>query len=249
MMGLFDLASPGEVGIVTELATGGSLAEKLRLARKGQTFPALARARVLGHVAEGVSFLHAQGLVHRDIKPANVLLFSNGDAKIGDLGLAAIEGEREGLTRSYAAPELLLRTGRSSTASDVYSYGMTVYETMTLARLPRGHDRAGREELPPWEGATVLDAPRPGPWWADTLIASLAVEERPTMLDWKVVWEAVAKAGHLMLTSLLALLLSSGGTKRWRLMSPRTDRLRCPACQHCALPANMLRRWKWWTRA
>jgi hypothetical protein len=89
-------------------------------------FPLLTVFRLLGGVAEGLSAIHAAGLVHRDLKPANVLLAQDGPRVI-DFGIAhAVDGSA--LTSSgaiigtpaFMAPEQV--TGRKvSAATDVFA--------------------------------------------------------------------------------------------------------------------------------
>lgn len=88
-------------------------------------------------VLNGLSHLHAQGLLHRDIKPDNVL-FVDGVPKLGDVGLVTRAGDpgRPALTPQYApAGGVVDRMG------DVYSVGRVLAE-MLLGFLPG--------EPPPW---------------------------------------------------------------------------------------------------
>ncbi len=77
--------------------------------------------RLVRRIAEGVSLLHAEGVIHRDLKPENVLVTGPvGDEtpKIADCGIARYEGATSTIpafTREYAAPEQWLsRPGRSN---------------------------------------------------------------------------------------------------------------------------------------
>ena len=48
---------------------------------------------ILKQLLEGLQALHSAGIAHRDIKAANVFLSKNGDVKLGDLNVSAIEVE------------------------------------------------------------------------------------------------------------------------------------------------------------
>jgi serine/threonine protein kinase len=103
----------------------------------------LTRAEVLTAVAHGARAAHAlheAGIVHRDIKPANILLHEGG-AKLSDLGLAQLVSP--GITITGLGPissvEYLdpgvMRGGRASRASDVWSLGVTLHRALTGAGL------------------------------------------------------------------------------------------------------------------
>jgi serine/threonine protein kinase len=83
-----------------------------------------------------VQFAHQQLLVHGDIKPANVLVTSEGIVKLLDFGVSRYVAQEAGppgtspLTRLYAAPELL-GGGPASIASDVFSLGLLLGESLT----------------------------------------------------------------------------------------------------------------------
>src|SRR5690606_2789205 len=90
------------------------------------------------HVCDAVQHAHASLIVHRDIKPANILVGSDGVPRLVDFGIAkpltesadetsAIERR---LTPSYASPEQI-RGERVTTATDVFSLGVLLYELLT----------------------------------------------------------------------------------------------------------------------
>ncbi len=93
---------------------------------------------LLDKVCGAVSYAHRNLIVHRDLKPANILVTPEGEPKLLDFGIAKmIDGTgdrtRTGLiamTPEYASPEQI-RGGLITTATDVYSLGVLLYELLT----------------------------------------------------------------------------------------------------------------------
>lgn len=97
------------------------------------------RYTILKGVAAALLYLHEeweQQVIHRDVKASNVLLDGKLNARLGDFGLARLydHGKNPQTTRAvgtlgYVAPEVM-RTGKPTTSSDVYSYGSLLLETV-----------------------------------------------------------------------------------------------------------------------
>jgi len=92
-------------------------------------------------VADAVAFAHRNLIVHRDLKPANILVTKDGKPKLLDFGIAScstttLSARQTGfqaLTPEYASPEQVMG-GQITTACDVYSLGMVLYEMLTGRR-------------------------------------------------------------------------------------------------------------------
>ena len=118
-----------------------------------EAWPALAAeyrrlATAFAGAADGMQHAHSRGVVHRDIKPANLMMDSSGTLRILDFGLAQVEGqpqltltgERVG-TPLYMSPEQTSdRPKRLTPSSDIYSFGATLYQTLTLSPPVTGRD-------------------------------------------------------------------------------------------------------------
>jgi serine/threonine-protein kinase len=89
-------------------------------------------------VAKALAHLHGNGLVHRDVKPGNVLLSSDGQIKLCDLGLARPIARGTTVTETamvvgtpaYMAPEQATAIELTA-ATDIYALGLTLYKCLT----------------------------------------------------------------------------------------------------------------------
>ncbi len=103
---------------------------------------------IVRQVAEGLGGLLETGWLHGDVKPDNIMVSPEGHATLIDLGFARRVDEtgwcldRGGFgTLSYVAPEVVTSAVRSDVRSDIYSLGVTLYESLS-GRLPFSADSA-----------------------------------------------------------------------------------------------------------
>jgi serine/threonine-protein kinase len=126
---------------------------------KDQQLDLKARLQLFLQVARAVSHAHANLVVHRDLKPSNILVTQEGRVQLLDFGIAKLVQAEQGreteltqlggraMTPDYASPEQI--AGQLiSTASDIYSLGVVLYELATGQRPYKlKHDsRAALEE-------------------------------------------------------------------------------------------------------
>ena len=151
--------------IAMELIRGEKLSDMLNRA----SFSTPRALTIAIEVAEGLACAHEAGVVHRDVKPANVMITEEGHAKIIDFGLAklvaALSGDGDEFTAAATAPGIVMGTAlymspeqaRSDLLdhrSDVFSFGVMLYETLAGRPPFRGHN--GVETL-----SAILHVPAP----------------------------------------------------------------------------------------
>jgi len=158
----------GELLLVMDYVEGASLAE---LATAGH-MPLGAAIRIALDIASGLAAVHEAkdendvmlGLVHRDVSPHNILVGLDGVARIADFGIAKAVADPGSTMRSmrkgklaYMAPEYLT-TGVFRACSDIFAFGVVLWEMLSAERLFRGETESAsiqnvmRKEIPPLLG-------------------------------------------------------------------------------------------------
>jgi serine/threonine protein kinase len=123
---------------------GTLMGESMHVEAPSRRMAVDAAIRYTLQIIDGLSALHASGIVHRDIKPFNILITKDGQAKIGDFGLSRLHGERFKGPRTlklgspyYAAPEQADHPDKADARSDLYATAVVLYRMLT-GRLPQG---------------------------------------------------------------------------------------------------------------
>ena len=116
--------------IAMELVPGGSLDKEME--SNPGTLDVVYVMRVGQQVADALALAAESGLVHGDVKPENVLFDSDGNAKLVDFGLAAMQGDSDEIwgTPYYISPEKVRRQ-KIDYRADIYSLGGTLYHVLT----------------------------------------------------------------------------------------------------------------------
>ncbi|WCJ20522.1 Protein kinase superfamily protein [Euphorbia peplus] len=153
--------------LVYEFMYNRSLEDHL-FARMSASLPWMTRLRIAQDAARGLAYLHEQmdfQLIFRDFKTSNVLLDEDFNAKLSDFGLAR-QGPPEGLghvstsvvgTVGYAAPEYV-QTGRLTAKSDVWSFGVVLYELITGRRAVERNLPRSEQKLLEWVRPYISDS-------------------------------------------------------------------------------------------
>jgi serine/threonine protein kinase len=141
--------SGGRKFLIMELVPGETLAQ--RIARGA--IPLDESLSIASQIADALEAAHESGVVHRDLKPANVKLTADGRVKVLDFGLAKMIQESSSAnlsnaptmatastpgailgTAAYMSPEQA-RGKPTDARSDIWAFGVVLYEMVTGARL------------------------------------------------------------------------------------------------------------------
>ncbi|KAK7925860.1 hypothetical protein WMY93_008170 [Mugilogobius chulae] len=134
--------------VIMELMTRGDLKSHLRSLRKPnsttQVLPPLKKmVQMTGEIADGMAYLNANKFVHRDLAARNCMVAEDFTVKIGDFGMTRDiyetdyyrKGGKGLLPVRWMSPESL-KDGVFTTMSDVWSFGVVLWEIATLAEQP-----------------------------------------------------------------------------------------------------------------
>ncbi|VDM25993.1 unnamed protein product [Toxocara canis] len=129
------------VAIVMEYCPGGSLDAHLNAQKANIVLGE--RITFCLEAAQGMRYLHSQNCIHRDLAARNCLIAADGVIKISDFGLCKVEeatrGADDHLTNvpvRWMAPETLVKPPKFSKKSDVWAYGVLLYEIFNLGVKP-----------------------------------------------------------------------------------------------------------------
>lgn len=148
----YDFDSAGDTHfLVMECLEGNTLSQ---LVASAHPLPISDVVSYISQAAKGLQHAHAEGLVHRDVKPANLMITSDGQLKVLDMGLARLAHTADETspidsgagvmgTADYLAPEQARNSDDVDQRADVYALGGTLYFAL-----------AGQ---PPFPGGTIAD--------------------------------------------------------------------------------------------
>ncbi|KAF9152322.1 hypothetical protein DFQ26_000934, partial [Actinomortierella ambigua] len=135
------LRDNNEISLITDFAEGGSLNQAIEDSRVADWH---VKERIAQEIANGLAYIHHEGVIHRDLKSDNILLTRFMEVKLCDFGLAVVKkasgshttDKLRGTVR-WLAPELLRAERPSYTnKSDIYALGIVMWEMAAMCTLP-----------------------------------------------------------------------------------------------------------------
>lgn len=174
------------LALVLDLAPEGALDNVLKnYRRSGAKLDPFTLQAIILQVAKAIEYLHQQRVIYRDLKSENVLVWQmplpfhskaahgNAHVKVADYGISRLTlpsgAKGFGGTEGFMAPEIIKYNGEEEYTEkvDSFSFGMFVYELVTLRQPFEGHE-AVKE--------CILDGGRPTLTYRDTLNPCYALD-------------------------------------------------------------------------
>jgi serine/threonine-protein kinase len=167
---LFDAGEDqGLVFLAFEYVEGHDLSQRLE---RGP-MPVEEALRLVRQVAGALDSAHRQNIIHRDIKPSNIFLTLQGDAKIGDFGIAKLGGQSTELTQAgavigsprYMSPEQVRGERVDGSRWAPCSTSCSPARALSTATpSPRWSIRSSIRTPPIWPRNAPICAPRSSRW-------------------------------------------------------------------------------------
>ncbi|BAE62740.1 unnamed protein product [Aspergillus oryzae RIB40] len=178
----------GEIYLVLEYVEGGELFNYITENGPLQEFEAV---KLFRQILAGLGYCHRFGICHRDLKPENILLDSQGNVKLADFGMAALQREGYWLKTScgsphYAAPEIVKGDEYRGNKADLWSCGIILFALLTSYLPFDGQDLSSTLKL---VKTAKVEIPSNVSYEAADLIHKILQKKPEKRIDMADVWK------------------------------------------------------------